>query len=270
MHKANTAGSKSTIIVKAILFCSIFTALFIGLSLLKPLFPDKSERLVHAVTGTFAALSTTFLFLKFDKKKFINIGFVFTKITVKNFFAGLLAGLLIMGFLTGIVIITSGFKVVPNANSSFLYFILLTLPLIPLAYMEEVAFRGYPLQLLRSKFSVRSCLLITSLLFALYHIVNGWTIQNSLLGPGSWGIIFGMAAIYSTGISMPTGLHYGVNLTTAAFGTDDSSFNMWILQQRNGQTLDTYKSSELEILLPQISILVFAIILLELFVRRKS
>ena len=165
---------------------------------------------------------------------------------------------------------TSGFKIETNAKSSFANFILWTLPLIPLAFMEEVGFRGYPLSILKNNFGIRNTIIITSLLFACYHIANGWTFQNSFLGAGVWGIIFGLAAIYSNGISMPTGLHYGVNLITAAFGISDKSFNIFILKQKGGQSLENYQSSQLATLIPQISIFIIAIILMELYLRKKN
>lgn len=256
-------------LIKAVLFCVVFTLLLVGVFFLKSMFPVLPERWAHGVLGTFAALLVTWLFLKFNKAGFASIGFTASLSTIKNFFTGLLAGILIMGALTIIVIYTSGFSIAINSKSNFLHFILLSSPLILLAYMEEVAFRGYPLQLLKQSFSLRSSLLITSLLFALYHIANGWSVQSSLLGPGPWGIIFGLAALYGNGISMATGLHYGVNLTTAAFAINDSAHNLWILKQGNGQSLEHYQSSTLETLLPQLAILIVAVILMEWYLRKR-
>ena len=270
MKEISQNNSKMKLLVKAILFCATFTVLFIAFSFFKSLIPDKFERLTHGAFGTIAAILTTFLFLMFDRKTFADIGLIYQKTTPKYFFVGLLIGMGLMGLLTSIVTLTSGFKVETNTKSSFANFILWTLPLIPLAYMEEVGFRGYPLSILKKNFGIRYSILITSLLFAFYHIANGWTIQSSFSGAGVWGIIFGLAAIYSNGLSIPTGLHYGVNLTTAAFGISENSFNMWILKQSNGQTLENYQSSQMATLIPQISIFIIAIIFMELYLRKKN
>ena len=136
--------------------------------------------------------------------------------------------------------------------------------------MEEVGFRAYPLMILKDKVGVRNSIIITSVLFALYHIANGWTIQNSFLGAGVWGIIFGLAAIYSNGISMPTGMHYAANLTTSAFGISDDSFNLWTLKQYNGLTLKNYQSSELTTFIPQISLLILGLLCMEWYLRKKN
>lgn len=270
MKATQHANIKTKYILKAILFCIIFTGLFIALTFLKSLTPEKSERLVHGIIGTLAAILTTWLFLKFDRKTFADIGLKFEKATVKKFFIGILIGIGIMGLLSMSVIYFSGFKIETNSNSDILNFLFLTLPLIPLAFLEELGFRAYPLQILKDKVGIRSCIIITSVLFALYHIANGWTITNAFLGAGVWGIVFGLAAIYSNGISLPTGLHYAANLTTAAFGVTNSSFNIWTLKQKDGSSLENYESSQLSTLIPQVSLLIFAVICMEFFLRNKK
>lgn len=134
--------------------------------------------------------------------------------------------------------------------------------------MEEVGFRAYPVSILTDKTGIRITILITSILFAIYHIANGWSIQNSFLGAGVWGIIYGLAALYSKGISMPTGIHYAANLTTSAFGISNDDFNIWTLKQSNGMTLENYQSSQLVTIIPQISVFLLGVILMEWYIRK--
>lgn len=257
-------------VLKAVLFCVVFTMLFMAFSFSKTFVPDKFERIAHGTIGTFAAVLTTFIFLKFDKTSFTDVGLNFEKTTLKKFILGVFAGGAIMGLLSLSVIFFSKFKIEINSNSNILYFLLCTLPLIPLAFMEEVGFRAYPLIILKDQTGIRNSIIITSLLFALYHIANGWTIQNSFLGAGVWGIIYGLAAHYSNGISLPTGIHYAANLTTSAFGVSSDSFNIWILKQDNGMTLENYQSSEMMTLVPQISVLILGIICMEWYINKKK
>jgi membrane protease YdiL (CAAX protease family) len=268
MKEIHPSGSKIKYVLRAMLFCTVFTGLFIALSFFKSAFPGKFERLVHGIIGTIAALLTTLLFLKWDKKSFSDIGLNFEKTTLKKFFSGVLMGIGLMGLLTISVIYISDFKIETNSNSDILNFIFWTLPLIPLAFMEEVGFRAYPVSILKDKTGIRITLLITSILFAIYHIANGWSIQNSFLGAGVWGIIYGLAAIYSKGISMPTGIHYAANLTTSAFGISNDSFNIWTLKQSNGMTLENYQSSQLVTLIPQISVFLLGVLLMEWYIRK--
>ena len=263
-------NSQIKAVFKASLFCIVFTGLFIILSFTKSTIPDKFERIAHGIIGTITAILATYLFLKFDKKSFADIGLKFNKTTLTKFFLGVTIGVGIMGLGAISVIYFSNLKIELNKNSSILNFLFWTFPLIPLAFLEEVGFRAYPLTKLKDKIGIRNSILITSILFALYHLANGWTIQNSFLGAGVWGIIYGLAAIYSNGISMPTGMHYAANLTTAAFGISNTSFNIFVLKQKNGLTLENYQSSQLTVLIPQISFLLFGIICMELYLRKKN
>jgi membrane protease YdiL (CAAX protease family) len=270
MEETTRPNKTATYVFKAVLFCIVFTGLLVVLSFTKLFFSDKFERITHGIAGTIAAVLTTYLFLQFDKKTFTDIGLKFEKTSLKNFLSGILAGIVLMGILSFSVIFFSDFKVETNSNSNMLNFLFLTLPLIPLAFMEEVGFRAYPLVILKDKTGIRNSIIITSILFALYHVANGWTIQNSFLGAGVWGIIYGLAAIYSNGIAMPTGMHYAANLTTAAFGISNDSFNIWVLKQANGTSLENYQSSQLTILIPQISVLLLGIICMEWYLRKKN
>jgi membrane protease YdiL (CAAX protease family) len=256
-------------IIKSILFCVGFTGFFVLFSFAKNFVPNNFERLAHGIIGTLAAFLTTVLFLKFDRKQFSDIGLTFERKTIIKFFAGVVAGIVIMGLLATSVLYFTNVTVEANPRSNIWYFILLTLPLIPLAFMEELGFRAYPLQILKDKIGIRLSIIITSILFALYHIANGWTIASSFYGPGVWGLIFGLAAIYSKGIAMPTGLHYAANLTTSAFGAANNTICIWTVKQSHS-TLAKNGGIDWVAILPAFVLLVFAIVCLELYIRRKT
>lgn len=254
-------------IFKAIMFCVVFTGLFVFFSFTKSFFPNSLERLAHGVIGAVAAFLTTCLFLKFDRKQFSDIGLVFQRNTMAKFLAGIAVGIAIMGVLaTGVLYLTNA-RIEVNTGNNVLHFLLATLPLLPLAFMEELGFRAYPLQILKDKIGIRLAIIITSTLFALYHIANGWTIASSFYGPAVWGLVFGLAAIYSKGIAMPTGIHYAANLTTSAFGTGNSSVSIWTVKH---SVTATPKGVDWTTVLPFFALLAFAIICLELYMRRKT
>lgn len=270
MQEISQSNIKTKYIFKSILFCIVFTGFLVIFSFLKSFIPNKFERFAYGTIATAVSFLTTYIFLRFDRKSFSDIGLKFENSTLRKFCVGVLIGISLMGIMTVFVIYFSKFKIELNNNSSVLNFLFWTSPLILLSLMEEVGFRAYPLVIIKDKVGIRASIVTTSILFALYHIPNGWTVSGAFMGPGIWGLIFGLAAIYSKGISMPTGLHYGVNLTTAAFGASDNSPNIWILKQSNGQTLDNYQSNQLSTMLPQISILIIAIFLMELYVRKRN
>lgn len=268
--EATIQNNKTTAnyIIKAILFCIVFIALFVVLSSAKNFVPPGMERLAHGITGTLAAFLTTVLFLKFDRKRFSDIGLIFERKTIPKFFAGVAIGIVLMGSLAGGVLYFTNATLEVNPGSNIGRFLLLTAPLIPLAVMEELGFRAYPLEILKHKTGIRLSILTTSILFALYHVANGWSLASSFYGPAIWGLVFGLAAVYSKGIAMPTGIHYAANLTTSGFGAAENSVSLWIVKQPAGTVAKN--ASLLTVVVPALALLVFAIICIEWFVRRKT
>lgn len=263
-------NSKINNILKATLFCIVFTLLLIVFSFFKSLISPTYERLAYGVIGTAVAFTATYLFLRIDKKSFRDIGLNFEQTTLKKFFAGVLFGIILMGTATLFVISYSSFKFETNPNGSILYFLLSTFPLLILAFMEEVGFRAYPLIILKQHIGIRIAIMITSLLFALYHIANGWSISSAFMGTGVCAIIFGAAAIYANGIAMPTGIHYAFNLTTAAFGITNDSYNLFTLKQQNGLTLENYETPLLVTLLPQVFFLMVGLIFMQIIFKKNK
>lgn len=257
-------------ILKASLFCLLFCGLYLLVYFIKAPVYQEYERIPHAIIGVLVGGGLTWFFLRRDKKTFRSIGLFWEQKTLQRFISGILLGILLMGIMTGAVILFSGFRITMNTGSDLLKFFLGTLHLLPLAFMEELAFRAYPFETLREKTSVRTIIYISALLFGLYHLTNGWTVQNAILGAGVWGIIFGLAAFVTKGIALPTGLHYAVNMTTLAFGVTGGSYHLFTLRQANGGSLEQYQSGQLETLLPQLALLLLGVLGVEWYLRRNQ
>lgn len=217
-------------VTKSAIFCILFTVLIVLFSYLKPFIPAQFERAAHATIGTIAAVVATAIFLRIDKRSFASIGLQWERGTIKRFLAGTGIGLVLMGGISVAVLYAQQAQVTLNSDFSLLPFLFIILPLVPMAWFEEAGFRAYPLEILKEKTDIRFTLIFTSLLFALYHIANGWSVAASFLGPGIWGLIFGLAAIYSHGIAMPTGLHFAANFTTTMFGVAGDKHSFFTIQ----------------------------------------
>ena len=263
--------SKSIIrnsLIKSIIFCIAFTLLFMILSFFKNFIPLNYERWAHGIIGTIAAFLTTAIFLRFDKNPFTNIGLRLERFTLTRFFAGMIIGITIMGVLVIAVLYFENVGIEVNKKSNFFNFLLSTFPLLPLAFMEELGFRAYPLEILKGKVGIRLAIIITSILFAIYHIANGWPISVSFYGPAVWGLVYGLAAVYSRGIAMPTGIHYAANLTTSALGDHENRMSIWTILPLNTPTSNSQEIDWANIL-PSLFLLVFAIVLMELYIRQN-
>jgi membrane protease YdiL (CAAX protease family) len=137
--------------------------------------------------------------------------------------------------------------------------------------MEEVAFRGYPLIKLNKTCGTYCAQIVIALVFALYHIVQGWDVSIAFLGPGIWAIIFGWAALYSKGIAMPTGIHVALNAGQNLVGMKGASAaTYWLIVQPVGATESTIAWANTIGLLTQVLMLLLGIMLTVLYVNKTK
>ena len=250
----------------SILFCLVFTLLFMALVFVKTMFPVLPERWMHAIVGTLAAIATTIIFLRWQKQRWPDIGLQPDSQTLLRFFKGMVLGLLVMGGLAFGVMRIAAVEIVPNPESSVGHFLVSSLYLLPLAYLEELGFRGFPLETLRHKTSPWISIGLTSLLFALYHVAGGWSWSSAFYGPFVWGLIFGVCALQSKGIAMPTGWHYAGNLTTAAISATANPQSIWLMRETSAT--EASKSSAWITLGPILVLLVIALSWITVYARR--
>lgn len=272
MTKPLVSSSKTlTAAGHAFLFCAGFTILVMLFSATSSIIPAPAQRFYYGLLGVLAGFIITWLFLRFvGKHSWSSIGFHPDGRTVTRLIAGFLTGLVVMGLTSLGVIYFSGLKIVTNTESSLVSFLFSTAALVPLAYMEEIAFRGYPFQYLKEGAGPRTAIVITALLFAVYHLFNGYSLQDALLGTGTFGILFGSAAYYANGIAFPTSMHYAVNLVTSAFATAAGSSSLWLLQTKDGSPIEQHQTGRAIVLVPQLLLLLVAVMAMEWVIRNKQ
>lgn len=257
MEQANNKSIFITI-TKSVLFCAIVTGLLKLSLFITSSIPELGKNFLSSAIGPMLTLLVTYLFLKFDKKTFSSIGLKFERATIGKFCIGFLFGILTMTVLILSIVYASGLSIQPTKSGSILFVLFSALPIIILlAVMEELTFRGYPMITLKNGVGAMPALIITSVLFGLYHVVFGWGIQG-FFSTSIWGLAFGLLAIYSKGISMPTGFHAAGNLVQSAFG---SSFGIWEVVSINGQQPKDFPNSRATIiyLLILLIIIIFCI-----------
>jgi len=94
---------------------------------------------------------------------------------------------------------------------------------------EELMFRGMLLRSLRQTYGDRTAIVLTALLFGAYHLIQSgdWAMGAvfRFVMPTIGGLLFGWAAVRSSGLSLPIGLHLGGNWvqgSVVGFVTDGS------------------------------------------------
>lgn len=137
-----------------------------------------------------------------------------------------------MGCILGILLITPGFFILLlTQNLRILSFefpvdqILLVIFFFLVAFFEELIFRGYVLSVISGYFSVRSGVLLSSLLFSLVHLSNPDTTTIGLVNIFLVGIINGVLFIKTGNLWAPMGAHWTWNFFQGiVYGFDVSGF----------------------------------------------
>ncbi|MEJ7643886.1 MAG: CPBP family intramembrane glutamic endopeptidase [Chryseolinea sp.] len=197
-----------------VIFYWLFTATLLigGISLSGVTFSKQTHQIAYGIWGSALVLFITWVFIKFERKTLKEYWISFNRKTMLKFLIGLVLGMGAIGILILLLIVFRKYEIhlkpqMPRP-SMFLWY----LAIIPASFIEEVVFRSYSFVNLTNTLGLRIAQALTAIAFAMYHVPFGWTISEALLGPGVWSLIFGIAAMYSKGIAMATGVHVGVNV----------------------------------------------------------
>ena len=194
-------------------FCSLFlmasSAVIISI-------PFPYSRYVYGLFGILGTAAAIWMVLKWDKNP-PKLQFQFNWATLSNFAKGMLMALLVGGAMIGSQIWYSDLTM-EFQRQHFPDFALMAFAVVVLSYMEELAFRSYAFFRLEKSYGIWTAQVVIAIVFALYHMAGGWSLSGSFIGPGIWAFAFGLLALRSGGIALPTGFHSGLNLALAVIG----------------------------------------------------
>ena len=212
-----------------ILFWFVFILLLVGAGILSSSFPGQSSRLAYGIGGTAAALLTTYLFLRLHNSTFSSIGFHWDNKSARKFFLGLLIGGITMAIIIAILYCLTNLQWERNHLSFSIEMIIGYAAILPLAFMEEIAFRAYPFVTLQKRYGLWITQMVVAIAFALYHLPGGQSLTGALAGPGIWALVFGLAAAWSGGIAMPFGIHVALNAGQMIMGLKGNESAIWTI-----------------------------------------
>jgi membrane protease YdiL (CAAX protease family) len=196
---ASDRERKSTALRRALLFLAVCSPLWLG-------FTGAVPVVVLAV-----ALGLTLLFLRWDGRAPAELGLDPSWRRVGELIAGFGGGALLIGlvaFGTWLILPfpwTSNPRFAPAAAAWSLLWLLLS------NSSEELIFRGYSFERLITAIGVWRAQLVTALLFAVFHIVNGWPWQIALIGTTAGSVLFGFVFIRVRSVPAAIGVHVAGN-----------------------------------------------------------
>jgi membrane protease YdiL (CAAX protease family) len=256
-------------LIKSIGFIATYLLFGAVLSQIKYLFPLQFERYAQGILGTIGAIITVIIFLRIEKKTFKDYGLIWEKTSLKKFGLGLSLGIALAVAMMLSQILYSGLVITFNNDVNLVSFLPWSLAFIPLAFMEEIAFRSYPLIRLNKAFGLRQTQVILAILFAVYHMLMMWSPEASFLGPGIWALVYALTAVASNGIALPTGLHFGLNFVQSVLGGQKGIEPIWNLDYPQGISESSIAANETFGIGLHFSLLVLSVLATEMYIRSK-
>ena len=178
-----------------------------------------SPAAVGALAGL-AALTLSLLFTRWEGTSLKNIGVAVVSGSSLRLAVGFLIGLILVGLHASIMAVAGHVRWVPSTAGHFAAIPVTLLTYLLLSCREELAFHGYPLRQLNHLFGPYAALLGIGLIFAVEHVIGGYSWVNALLGSAMGSVLFGMSALATRGLAVPIGLHAGWN------------FGQWVIGEK--------------------------------------
>ncbi len=231
--------------------------------------PFLHHRLVFGSIAVIAMFSLCSFFVRRENASLKQFNLLPDNKTWSKFALGLLVGTLMVGLMLSFVFLLTDLKLSEAKPSLLPHFLIASLAIVPLALMEEILFRGYPLLKLNQTLNLRWVILLSSICFALYHYNGSQSLFSLLLGPGVWGVVFCIAAVISNSIAMPLGIHIAANFLQALVGLKSNYQSLW---QANIVVDSSAIGLHVEHLGLALQLVLFAssMLFLELMLRRKE
>lgn len=265
-------SSPITALFRSALCWVLFTGLlFVSGSFLSPVFPAQWERFVYGISGTVAAFAAVWIFIKTEKRTFADYGLTWMRDTFLKFIKGLVIGAAAFLVIILILLTFTDLQLIRTENQWDPLALAWYLSIIPLALMEEVAFRSYTFIKLNKIFGLWVTQIIVALGFAGYHIVQGWDWQMAVWGPAIWALIFGWAAVWSKGIALPTGIHVALNVIQQLLNMKSGNREAyWEFTYKTEATAEVMHQASTVGMITQLLVFISAVVMTGLYLRKQK
>ncbi|MCH8534674.1 MAG: CPBP family intramembrane metalloprotease [Flavobacteriaceae bacterium] len=244
-----------------------------GIDVNKPTrYASISELLTISLFDFLGVLLIIWAFLKLlDKQSLANFG-LSLKNRINDLFIGLSVGFVIMGFGTIILMkLETIFYQGLNLNTHQL--VNLFFLFIIVAFKEEILYRGYILRNLMNSFNHFVALLISALIFALFHGVNSQTNFLTFINIFLGGIMFGLCYMQNKNLWLPISLHFSWNYFQCLFGLNagDDLYSLFTFKKSDvGMINIRGYLFEQPLLYTMVSLLLVAIMFLRYYCVKKN
>jgi len=191
--------------------------------------PGKWPEVVIGTIAALGGLALTALFVRWEKIRMDDVGAAPDARSPVRFVIGFAGGLFLVAVWALISAAAGKMRWAWTPGVELSSGAIALIGYVALSCREELAFRGYPLRRLQSRFGIWPAQVMVAVAFALEHRIGGWFWSDAILGAGVGSLLFGMTAIASRGLAVPIGLHAAWNFGQWALGMKGSA-GLWKLE----------------------------------------
>jgi uncharacterized protein len=175
-----------------------------------------------------AAISAALAMAIFESRKLTDLGLHWNGAGGRNLVAGIATGAIGAALLVlpPVLLGLAHFQKLPDSGATVRAALFTVALLFCGAAGEEIAFRGFPLQILMRGYGSWVSILGTGVLFGVMHRFNPGVTVLSTLNTAGFGVLFGFAMLRSHDLWLPIGLHFGWNAAVPFLGVPLSGFTI--------------------------------------------
>jgi membrane protease YdiL (CAAX protease family) len=168
----------------------------------------------------------------FESRKLSDLGLHFDAAAGRNLLAGIAAGIAAASVVIfpPVVLGLAHFEMAHDPGVSLPGTLFTVALLFCGAAGEEIAFRGFPLQILMRGYGSWASILGVGALFGVMHRFNPGVTTLSTVNTAGFGILFGAALLRSHDLWLPLGIHFGWNATLPFLGAPLSGFTIRVTE----------------------------------------
>lgn len=182
-----------------------------------------------------AAVSGALMMALFESHKLTDLGLHWTRSGGCNLVSGIATGVTGAALLIFLPVLMgmAHFERVSDADAANITFragVFTVALLFCGAAGEEIAFRGFPLQMLMRGYGSWASIAGMGVLFGLMHRFNPGATTLSTVNTAGFGVLFGFALLRSHDLWLPIGIHFGWNAALPFLGVSLSGFTIRVTE----------------------------------------
>jgi uncharacterized protein len=182
-----------------------------------------------------AAVSGALAMALFESRKLTDLGLHWNRSGGYNLLSGIAAGAAGAGLLIFVPVLM-GMAHFQRGGDADVAGITLRAGIFTVALLfcgaagEEIAFRGFPLQMLMRGYGAWASIAGMGVLFGLMHHFNPGSTALSTVNTAGFGVLFGYALLRSHDLWLPIGIHFGWNAALPFLGVPLSGFTIRVTE----------------------------------------